>query len=377
MANTISQTANQPNRLRSAAWAALKAFPRWIGRIVIGVAVIAFLAFVLTSFFNTAAAIDDDVPRSWNASIEKLGITPLYPPQEDFYVGDVILAVTPAKRKFKSLPDDLQVDAIKGRSIRIGHIDLLKYMQRPGDVRYFGDSKRDENGTLSIVQPRREADIDPADNGKIVLSSLLFPAIRLEHSASVNGVWQRLGFGASSASAEKIVLSHVQSYGADAYTSTALLARFCADPATRGFCIEKSARAQLSYMMGDDILKTAPSIDNKPSYIFEIRVFVVYRVYLARGMLVGGGDGINTRLFSSEAGSMDVTEVSSPDVGVDHKPEERADEADVEVQPKVKTEAPPASSASRSDKRIFLTDEPFNRPLAFGYRSVSFGMREQ
>ncbi|NKL40053.1 hypothetical protein GFL57_03325 [Rhizobium leguminosarum bv. viciae] len=349
----------------------------WLGRIpkvLAGVAALAMVLFAGMSIVRTGAAVDDSVPKSWNTAIERLGITPLYPPQEDVFVGDVLLSVTPSKLKFSNLGDDLQVEAITGRSVRVGHINLTKFMKRPDDTRYFGDSVRETNGSLALAQPTREADGDPSNDGKILLSNILFPAITLEHEANVSGVWKAFGMGASSASAEKIVLSHVQTYGADAYSATALLAKYCADPSTLGFCFEKSARAQLSYIMGDDVLRTATTVEGKPGYVFEVRIFVVYRLYLARGLQVGGGDGIDARLFSSEAGRSEATSINSIDNDANGKPPKTT--SPVDVKPKTVTITSQPLTASRSDKRAFWSDEPFNRPLAIGYRSVSFGMQQ-
>ncbi len=345
----------------------------WIPKILAVVAVIGVVSIAGMSILRTSAALDDSVPKSWNTAIERLGITPLYPPQEDVYVGDVFLSVTPSKLKFAKLERDLQVEAITGRSIRIGHINLTKFMKRPEDARYFGDSVRLDNGTLALAQPSRETESDPLNDGKILLSNILFPAITLEHEASVSGVWKAIGIGASSASAEKIVLSHVQTYGADAYSSSALLARYCADPSTSGFCFEKSARAQLSYIMGDDVLRAATTVDGAAGYVFEIRIFVVYRLYLARGLQIGGGDGIDTRLFSSEAARAEPT-TDANIVDAAGEPTKTTAVADVKPAPVQSPRGPLA--ASRSDKRVFWSDEPFNRPLAIGYRSVSFGMQQ-
>lgn len=346
----------------------------WIPKVLAGVAALAVVLFVGMSIVRTGAAVDDSIPKSWNTAIERLGFTPLYPPQEDIFVGDVLLAVTPSKLKFSNLPDDLQVEAITGRSVRVGHINLTKFMKRPDDTRYFGDSLRDTNGSLALAQPAREVEGDPANDGKIMLSNILFPAITLEHEANVSGVWKALGMGASSASAEKIVLSHVQTYGADAYSATALLAKYCADPSTTGFCFEKSARAQLSYMMSDDVLRKATTVEGKPGYVFEVRIFVVYRLYLARGLQVGGGDGIDTRLFSSETGRSEAIPIDNIDNDAVGEPPKTT--SPVDVKPKTVTNTSQPLTASRSDKRVFWSDEPFNRPLAIGYRSVSFGMQQ-
>lgn len=322
--------------------------------------------------------VDEYVPKSWNAAIERLGITPLYPPQEDVFVGDVFLAINPSKQKFRDFPDDIQRDSMIGRSVKVGHLDFTEFMRRPPDARYFGDNARNTDGSLALLQPRRETDKDSLDAGKVVLSDLLFPAITLERDGTFSGVERYLGLSASAASTEKIVLSHVQSYSADAYLSSTSLRAFCADKTTRGFCIEKSARTQLAYMIDDDILRTAKTDDGDTAYLFDIRIFVIYKIYLARGLQVGSGVGTTAQLFSTNgekkpqassikvealplANSSPTSSGTPPTPGSEDKP--------------VSTEDNQAFQISRTDKRTFWSDEPFTRPLVFGYRSISMGMR--
>ncbi|TNB47108.1 hypothetical protein FF124_13070 [Martelella lutilitoris] len=338
---------------------------------LLAVAVFVFLAVV--SVYNSSQAVDDYIPRSWNAAIEKLGIVPLYPPQEDVYVGDVFLAVEPSTQQFKKLPNNLRDEAMMGRSVKIGHIDLSSHMDRPDDTRYFGDTKLEKDGTLSMTQPRVAVVPDPLEAGRVALSNLVFPAISLNHGASASGLLGALGLSAAGGSATKIVLSHVQAYGANPYAALVKLDMFCKDDLTRGFCIEEIARAHLAYMVGDDILKTAVLKTGGKDYIFEIRIFIVYRAYLTRSLQVGRADGAETGLFSAVPERKDDDQAPL-DMTIE-QPEAQNDGSQVATIAVSAANNTSAVEAGRGSKRNYWVNEKFIRPLVFGYRSVSMKMR--
>ena len=55
----------------------------------------------------------EDIISAWNDSIHKLGITAVYPPQEDMMVGDIWAVIVSELHK-----------PMLGKSTRIGHINL-------------------------------------------------------------------------------------------------------------------------------------------------------------------------------------------------------------------------------------------------------------
>ena len=55
---------------------------------------------------------DKGAVAAWNEAVSLLNIEPIYPPQEDVYVGDIYAVVTRADRGFL------------GRSIKLWHVDL-------------------------------------------------------------------------------------------------------------------------------------------------------------------------------------------------------------------------------------------------------------
>jgi hypothetical protein len=55
---------------------------------------IVFIAVVIRPFERPIPQLDDrDVAESWSDSINRLGILPIYPPEEDFHVGDIWVVI--------------------------------------------------------------------------------------------------------------------------------------------------------------------------------------------------------------------------------------------------------------------------------------------
>jgi hypothetical protein len=78
-----------------------------------GVAALAAAAFVVFYVRQFAALSSDVVARSWNESISHLGKSPVYPPQEDVQVGDVLAAIVGGQSTY-----------LLRTAIRIDHIDM-------------------------------------------------------------------------------------------------------------------------------------------------------------------------------------------------------------------------------------------------------------
>jgi hypothetical protein len=50
----------------------------------------------------------EDIASSWNASISRLGISPIFPPQEDFYVGDIWAVIVDSESMTRLAPSAMQ-----------------------------------------------------------------------------------------------------------------------------------------------------------------------------------------------------------------------------------------------------------------------------
>ena len=85
-----------------------------IWKILFAVLAVVFAVFVVRPFKSIPDPGPEDVAAAWNTSIGRLGIQPLYPPTEDFGVGDVLAVVA-----------DSENVPLLGKAVRIAHIDLL------------------------------------------------------------------------------------------------------------------------------------------------------------------------------------------------------------------------------------------------------------
>ncbi|WP_353645106.1 hypothetical protein [Mesorhizobium sp. WSM2239] len=62
--------------------------------LIVGLMIFGLVVFFLVKPFDSPRELpDDNAAVAWNAAIERLGIQPLYPPQEDFFVGDIYVTL--------------------------------------------------------------------------------------------------------------------------------------------------------------------------------------------------------------------------------------------------------------------------------------------
>ena len=59
-----------------------------------GCAFFAFVLLVVRPFGDATENPEKELATEWNVGIAQLGISPVYPPEEDFYVGDILAVVS-------------------------------------------------------------------------------------------------------------------------------------------------------------------------------------------------------------------------------------------------------------------------------------------
>ena len=91
----------------------------YVGAIAAAIALV-FILVAIQPWKALPPPTEDAMVSAWNQSVRKLGIRPLFPPQEDFNVGD-ILAVVAAYDETPGNPREIGPDgSIVGKSVRIG-----------------------------------------------------------------------------------------------------------------------------------------------------------------------------------------------------------------------------------------------------------------
>jgi hypothetical protein len=339
---------------------------RWISR---SVAVLGSVALAGLVVFWAASMPDErpanDIIADWNRTISRLGIEPVFPPEEDIYVGDIFAVVTEDRLDTAGRTAPAGSTAVStlsasnpllNRAVKIDHVDMTKtlkefYAQLP---------------VFSATTPRPAADRDiwaqaldtdpfTASEHKF-LSLAAFPAFTIKSSNAGSGdaglpLLGRLRFAWDRKDSDELEIVFAETYGIPTVIAAAILANYCQDPFSQSACIEHNVRDHLSFLIGGKVKDLLPGSNN---YRFEVQLHFVYRAYLTRA--------INRRSAASvsrTANSERATPPAAPIAG------------GAAPQGQQSTTAPgiDATGKSQSDRESSL-DRAFQRPIVFGYRAV-------
>ena len=163
------------------------------------------------------------VAASWNNSISQLGISPLYPPQEDFFVGDLWAVIVGGTEK-----------PLLRQAARIGHIDLT------AEIIKSNDNKLQINYLESDNKPATGAVAQNHDAGLVQLSSIAFPGITVSHTMK-NGSGPSFAgvYFVSSRNGEQyddIKIPEAKTYGVESVDALLRLYNYCDDKETSVRC---------------------------------------------------------------------------------------------------------------------------------------------
>jgi hypothetical protein len=165
---------------------------RWILS-TLGVVLVALGAFALWDFGWRNSPDGRGVVTQWNDTIANLGIEPVFPPEEDIYVGDLFAVISADKRPGKGPRDQ----PLLNRAVKIEHIDMLaELIETYNELPIFPDTdkppkaiqdpwlqKANPNGVFAMHGPRG------------LLTIAAFPGFTIRHERVASGGLTGLGFG--------------------------------------------------------------------------------------------------------------------------------------------------------------------------------------
>jgi hypothetical protein len=348
-----------------AIWNFLK---RWLWQIVAAVLLVVVALLVVRPFQAVHDPTPEDVATAWNNSIGRLGILPLYPPTEDFGVGDVMAVVA----------DSDNVTLLR-KAVRIAHLDLHDLILSATVEPVFAETADPVAGTTLRKQDRFE--LPAGTDKKIALAISAFPGITINHvvqsdaGAANSGGW----FGSSHVGqrAEEIEIKGVETYGVPTVDAIARFNRWCRDPNTKVYCGDSFARTALAFAVSDRVLATEEGTDGAlKKYAARLQLQLVTRVYLTRE--------IRQRRRDATAGGAAAQALADPSVAkpTPEKPAEpdsgasRVSSAVDALNKALVASGVPGAKISvvRSDDVDISLKETFQRPIAFGYRAVTIAL---
>jgi hypothetical protein len=257
---------------------------RWIAGA--GLVVILIAGFVVVRYLGGTATrghfAEASIEENWNRTIKALGVSPIFPPEEDLVVGDVLAVVTGDV----DIDSHVQTDSIArrafvNRSVKLAHVDVSQAL----DAAY--QNLPVFPATVGTVVPLRSG-VARAFSDAVLLSNLpraAFPRLKIQGVSNAAGGISSSGssanYGAGSQRVEEFELSDVRAYGLPSVVALQLFEAYCAEPKTAEVCMEATARKHLQRVVGDHIQQRF--VDERSGeyrYALDVEIVMVYRVYL-------------------------------------------------------------------------------------------------
>jgi hypothetical protein len=293
---------------------------------------------------------EEDVAELWTDSVKRLGILPLYPPEEDFYVGDLWAVIASST-----------AGPILGEGLRLGHVNLRQHASQPeanGETErepVFAETMEVQKEGYRRQSPLQVDERDPKA-AKISLTLVGFPGVNIRHAigarGAVNGPIAALAGRRDEVEVEEIRIPVAETYGVPAIAAFTELTKYCANSETYLQCTDRYARNALSFALTDRVLQTANG-----AYTMRLDLRLINRVFLtreiyqkryragARGASIGTSNPIQRDAVASDKGNGRTSL------------------------------APEASgSITWTDTSTEEFNQVFQRPVAFGYRAISISL---
>jgi hypothetical protein len=354
----------------------------WLWQLTTAALLIAITLLVVRPFApppNDPSA--DDIQKQWNDSISRLGIEPIFPPEEDFYVGDIWAVISGGPSN----------GAFLGKAVRIGQVDMRSYVERVnGSVPVFADTKTGAPGAELPLQDNKESD-SRANDKHIYLTVAAFPGVTITHVTKASTFFG-LTIGGTAADrdglqVEETKMPYAETYGVPTDVAIGALDEWCAAKETSYICTYKFACSMLSYGLGMEALGSADGedkctiSDQNGKGRLTINITMVSRVFLTRELdsrrvtsnVRGGALHIVPAISAKpEHEALSITAGTLP---ADAKPEDGVknsiDAQGAELRSEAGLSNSGGASFQQSDENSVGLRQIFPRPVVFGFRSVS------
>jgi hypothetical protein len=351
-----------------------------------------FLVRYLSGIKPAEARAEISVEESWNKTIANLGITPIFPPEEDLVVGDVLAAVV-RDVNIQTNVDAADIDtgvarkAFVSRPVKLAHVDVSKELDEAyGNLPVFP-------ATIGANPPFRSG-VARTFSDAVLLSNVpraAFPRLKIQgvSNAAAGAAADGKGsarYAAGSQEIEEFELSDVRTYGLPSVAALKVFTDFCAKPETAEVCLEATARKHLEQVVGDVVSRKFLDLKSGDyRYAIEVQIVMVYRVYLTSSIvdlrrMAASQKGGLMALWPFGSSKDSAPAAPAPDrapatpVTLDGSTAEQVQAlndrlADVE-QKLSKVKSGGALSYESSYGRESALEGKFERPVAIGYRSV-------
>jgi hypothetical protein len=381
----LSEEARLPDQNPPSRWQALRtrmagAIPNiwtfvksWFWQGAAAVLVLAFILAIVRPFETTPEPDAEDVATAWNQSISRLGILPIFPPEEDFHVGDVWAVVA-----------DAEETPLLGKAVRIAHIDIREQIKEARNQQpVFAETADLKQGEKFRRQDRLEITQTGSDDGRIALTLSAFPGITITHATraagSLGASLGGLGAGRDDQEIEEVRIPTAETYGVSVPAAFFRLDDWCSDAKTKIYCTDEFVRRVIAFAVSDRALATRDG-----QYLARLQLRLVTRVFLTREIehrrrqnIVRGGavQASSDPSKSTPAASPPPATANVSESGLGAQNSANLTALAQQTGVAAASRAPEATaSLLRGDSTEIGIRDIFQRPVAFGYRAITISL---
>jgi len=370
---------------------------------VAGFVVIATAGFFLIRWLSEPPEIPSSksLAAAWGEVIQQFKIEPVFPPEEDLVVGDVLAYVVAdndpvPQEETVNRTEAVAVDTIDyrlpflNRGVKLAHVNVRQELQdNYNKISVFPDAsipvagdKQPASGDAAALTQGNVGRLFTKDVLEGNLPRAVFARLKSSVSNSTAGGiaandQASARYGRSNQGFEEFQLGDVSTYGLPSARALSKLSTYCADPETKEDCEEATVRKHLRRIVGDRIYRKYLNRQGEEVYAIEVGIVIVNRVYLARSIVHRRTDGraqsgsFLASLFPSSENKADKSgESGETGSSADAALKKRIDELEKQVA-KMKTGGGLSSQTSSNAESAFDTGR-LSRPVAFGFRYVAY-----
>ena len=347
---------------------------------IVAILGLGLIAGIVLDYGLGTPSYESNVVADWNETIKTLGIEPVFPPEEDLYVGDILAVIVDDDNPTVQIKAKNR--ALLNRAIKLAHLNLHDELVKTYVELPFFPSGTDKVKDLKQVGATPEPKINDtpvmeifdAPNKRVVLPLAAFPGFSIHHRSATSLV----GFFKAQFSGRQyqdddveLTIPFVETYGIPSVTATKILKKYCAE--NLEVCNDVVLRRQLSFVSPAVFAYDTALRDAKGTiqYYANIDLELVNRVYLARSIEEhrGRGSGRSASVATPGSGLIPTTPVPTKPLA-DAEAAGRGAGADVAKTPPAPHEGTDAVSALSVSEDKSDLKEVFDRPVVIGYRAV-------
>jgi len=337
---------------------------------------------------------EQTVSQQWNIAIQKLGIEPVYPPEEDIMVGDIFAIIS--EDEYDEHKNGVENESLARTSIKIYHKDLSSIIDNDLAHTYlFKDNLTTrfvaaiDNDKMALPDGTSSSMFDTVVH-RSSLPIATFPAFKIYKT---NSIWTSASFNSfpnlfvhgslKSDLATEVKIENSTTYGISALDAANALDHFCRFEMAPA-CSDTGLRKLLSNKAGKHIYDVIKSKSTPTHCRMKVEVGLINRVYLTQSIKtsllrenVVGGD------LKENLGGEKKKTASQPDATVNASSQTAGTVAPGDPRNTgSRQRASDESGADEASAGVSASDEAsmaisfdavaLDRPVVFGYSSVRF-----